>query len=166
MMNEFPQGYKIAFHEIGKTGTVGMNGSEYLEHILGMGISESSFIPVQPISQHRIWQEIKGYAKGAADEAIARVHQKDAGFNLDKGSWTNDRDWVKGYEDVMNPIAKLSVLFHEKYDARKIDKESLKYRKALLYLLLAQSSDFRYWGQGLWTEYAKEICRRGVEALL
>ena len=33
------------------------------------------------------------------------------------------------------------------------------------YLLLSQTSCFRYWGEGIWTEYAKEICRRGMEAL-
>ncbi len=39
------------------------------------------------------------------------------------------------------------------------------YKKALLYLLLSQTSCFRYWGTGVWTDYAKEICRRGMEAL-
>jgi hypothetical protein len=72
---------------------------------------------------------------------------------------------VKGYEDVLDPIKKLSVEFHKKFDSKDTDKDSAKYKKALLYLLLSQSSDFRYWGQGIWTEYAKEICRRGMEAL-
>jgi hypothetical protein len=35
----------------------------------------------------------------------------------------------------------------------------------VLYLLLSQTSFFRYWGEEIWTEYAKEICRRGMEAL-
>ena len=35
----------------------------------------------------------------------------------------------------------------------------------VLYLLLSQTSYFLYWGEGSWTEYAKEICRRGMEAL-
>lgn len=40
-----------------------------------------------------------------------------------------------------------------------------RYRQALLYNLLLQTSCFRYWGQGAWTDYANEIFRRG-EAIL
>ena len=165
MMNEFPPAYKIAFGEIGIVGTVAMNGSEYLEFLRREGIEEKSFTPVQPISQHRIWQHVTEYKPGACDEAIKIVHEKDSNFNLDRGSWTNDRNWVKGYENVMHPISKLSVEFHRKFDSKSVDPEDPKYREALLYLLISQSSDFRYWGTGLWTEYAAEICRRGMEAV-
>lgn len=165
MMNEFPQAYTSAFKEIGMEAVVAMNGSEYFECVKRSGIHEKSFIPVQPISQHRIWEQITSYSHGASDIAIQKIHEKDKGFNLERGSWTNDRNWVKGYENVLDPINKLSVMFHQKFDDRKIDLNSPKYRKALLYLLLSQSSDFRYWGTGIWTDYAKEICRRGMEAL-
>jgi hypothetical protein len=30
-----------------------------------------------------------------------------------------------------------------------------------LYNLLLQTSCFRYWGQGAWTDYARELYRRG-----
>jgi len=165
MMNEFPAGFKNAYAEIGTEGVVAMNGSEYLEFIEKEGIKEKSFATVQPISQHRIWQEVKDYKPGACDEAIKRIKEKDAGFNLDRGSWTNDKNWVKGYEDVLDPINKLSVAFHKKFDNKKTAKSSHSYKEALLYLLLSQTSCFRYWGEGIWTEYAKEICRRGMEAL-
>lgn len=165
MMNEFPPAYKIAFQEIGIAGTVAMNGSEYLEFIKRCGIDEKQFTPIQPISQHRVWDNMTSHGPGACDEAIKKVHEKDSNFNLDKGSWTNDKNWVKGYENVLDPIKKLSVAFHKKFDKKEADKNSLKYRKALLYLLLSQSSDFRYWGQGIWTDYASEICRRGMRAL-
>ncbi len=165
MMNEFPPAYKQAFQEIGIVGTVAMNGSEYLEFMKRAGIDENQYTPVQPISQHRIWEHVTEYFEHASDKAIEKVHAKDPNFNLDKGSWTNDKNWVKGYEDVLDPIKKLSVEFHKKFDAKGTDTASAKYKKALLYLLLSQSSDFRYWGQGIWTEYAKEICRRGMEAL-
>ena len=165
MMNEFPAGFKNAFAEIGTEGVVAMNGSEYLEFIEKEGMKEKSFATVQPISQHRIWQEVKDYKPGACDEAIKRIKEKDAGFNLDKGSWTNDKNWVKGYENVLDPINKLSVAFHKKFDDKKTAGTGRHYKEALLYLLLSQTSCFRYWGEGIWTEYAKEICRRGMEAL-
>jgi hypothetical protein len=31
--------------------------------------------------------------------------------------------------------------------------------------LLLETSCFRYWGQGTWTDYARELHRRGVGAL-
>jgi len=165
MMNEFPPSYKQAFQEIGIAGTVAMNGSEYLEFMRRCGADEKQYTPVQPISQHRIWDNVTAHGKGACDEAIKKIHEKDPNFNLDKGSWTNDRNWVKGYENILDPIEKLSVMFHKKFDKKGLGTENLKYKKALLYLLLSQSSDFRYWGQGIWTDYANEICRRGMEAI-
>jgi len=40
-----------------------------------------------------------------------------------------------------------------------------RYRNALLHLLCAQTSCFRYWGQGLWTDYGRELCRRTNDIL-
>jgi hypothetical protein len=37
--------------------------------------------------------------------------------------------------------------------------------EALLYVMLVETSCFRYWGQGTWTDYARELYRRG-EALV
>ncbi len=165
MMNEFPPCYNQAFNEIGTEGVVGMNGSEYLEFVKKAGANEKDFIPVQPIGQHRIWEQVKSFGPGAVDKAIAKVHEMDRNFNLDKGSWTNDRSWVKGYEDVLDPVNKLSAAFHAKVGDGKKPADTKKYREALLYLLLSQTSCFRYWGTGLWTDYAKEICRRGMLAL-
>ena len=108
---------------------------------------------------------MKKFGPGACDEAIARIKQKDAGFNLDKGSWTNDKSWIKGYESVLDPINKLSVAFHEKFDSKKEPWTNAYYQEALTYLLVSQTSCFRYWGTGMWTDYAQEICRRGMNVL-
>jgi hypothetical protein len=43
--------------------------------------------------------------------------------------------------------------------------KSPRYQEALLYVLLLETSCFRYWGQGTWTDYAREIYRRG-EAII
>ncbi len=165
MMNEFPPAYNRAFGEIGTEGVVAMNGSEYLEFLGQAGLDEKSFIPVQPVSQHRIWEHVKGNVPGAVDAAIKKVYEQDQSFNLDKGSWTSDKNWVKGYEDVLDPMNKLSAAFHDKFDNKNIDTQNPSYREALLYLLLSQTSCFRYWGEGVWTDYAREICRRGMAAL-
>jgi hypothetical protein len=39
------------------------------------------------------------------------------------------------------------------------------YQNALLHLLLLETSCFRYWGQGTWTDYARELFRRGLAGI-
>jgi hypothetical protein len=165
MMNEFPPMYIRSIQSIGTEGTVALNGSEYLEFLQEDGVNPADFIPVQPISQHRIWERVKKFEEQAVNKAIQELQKTDPSFNLDKGSWTSDRNWVKGYDHVLDPINQLSAAFHEKFDQKNADKTSHSYQEALLYLLLSQTSCFRYWGQGVWTDYAKELCRRGMEAL-
>ncbi len=166
MMNEFPPAYRIAYNQIGRQGTVGMNGSEYLEFIKKeSGLKESEFLPVQPIAQHCIWEFVKNCGPNAVDQIIDKVKQKYPRFNLDRASWTNHISWVQGYENVLDPMNQLSAAFHQKFDNHPQGRNSQSYKEALLYLLLSQTSCFRYWGQGLWTEYAKEICHRGMESV-
>lgn len=102
-------------------------------------------------------------------KAISELKTKDHKFHMDGGSWTNDLSWVRGYESVLGPMAQLSALFHQKYDPL-VEKDpsvvnTKQYQQALLYNLLLQTSCFRYWGQGTWTDYAQELFRRGKEAL-
>ncbi|MCJ7685794.1 MAG: hypothetical protein MUO68_16050, partial [Desulfobacteraceae bacterium] len=165
MMNEFARDFMRTYGEMDRERTVPLNGSEYLEFIKRIGVSDSDFMPVQPISQKRIWDSMDGFCGGAADRAIEKLKSKDPAFNLDKASWTNNMSWVRGYEDVLDPINKLSVEFHRRFDKRSVDSKNSDYKKALLYLLLSQTSCFRYWGSGIWTEYAKEVCRRAMEVL-
>lgn len=165
MMNEFPDAYKKVFGEVTGEGTVGMNGSELLEFTNAMGLDEKDFSAVQPIGQNRIWNCIDGDDPGAIDRAIEKVREQDPGFNLDMASWTNDKNWVEGYEDVLSPIHQLSAAFHQRFDGADIDRNRPVYKEALLYLLLSQTSCFRYWGGGRWTDYAKEICRRGMDVI-
>jgi len=165
MMNEFTPMYTQGIQSLGTEGTVALNGSEYLEFLQAEGLGPADFEPVQPVLQHRIWQKIKKFEPQAVNKAIEELHKSDSSFNLDKGSWTSDRNWVKGYENVLDPINQLSAAFHEKFDQKNTDKTSRPYQEALLYLLLSQTSCFRYWGVGIWTDYAKELCRRGMEAV-
>jgi hypothetical protein len=88
---------------------------------------------------------------------------------MDGASWTNDLSWVAGYENVLEPMNQLSAAFHQKYDPLVQQDPSVTrqpdYQQALLYNLLLQTSCFRYWGQGVWTDYAREIFRRGQSVL-
>ena len=38
-----------------------------------------------------------------------------------------------------------------------------RYRNALFHLLSAETSCYRYWGAGIWTDYGSELCRRVSE---
>jgi hypothetical protein len=164
MMNEFPSAYERAFDELGAGSVTAMNGTEYLEALAALGVGEEAFAPVQPVSQHRIWAELPAPGVGAADRAIARLRERDPSFHLDRASWTNERSWVDGYKDVMDPVQRLSARFHERWDDAGAGDDPA-YRRSLLHLLLSQTSCFRYWGHGFWTDIAQEICRRGLESL-
>jgi hypothetical protein len=59
----------------------------------------------------------------------------------------------------------VSALFAEKVLNKKVPTSDPRFRNALYYLLLTQTSCYRYWGTGLWTDYARELCRRATDIL-
>jgi len=79
---------------------------------------------------------------------------------MEGGSWTSSISWVKGYDSVLGPMERASSHFFEKVLEPGISSNEPRYRNALFHLLCSQTSCYRYWGQGLWTDYGKELCRR------
>ncbi len=176
MMNEFPRDFQPVWYEIKEngrstTGVVGLNGTEYIELIEATGVSPNDYPAIQAVQQHKIWQKIdpSQASPEAVEGAIAELKETDHQFHMDGASWTNDLSWVRGYENVLGPMNQLSAAFHQKFDPLVQQDPSVTqredYQQALLYNLLLQTSCFRYWGQGAWTDYAREIYRRG-EAVL
>jgi hypothetical protein len=165
MMNEFPPCYRQTVARFGTEGVVNVNGTEYLELIRQAGVTEQMLPSIQPLHQKQVLQRITQWEPGAADRAIEEIKRENPGFGMEGGSWTNNISWVRGYENVLTPMNRLSARFHEVMDRNDIDTTSQDYRSALFYLLVSQTSCFRYWGQGAWTDYAREICRRGEEIL-
>jgi hypothetical protein len=172
MMNEFPRDYIRINQEIGaqgggKTGTVPLNGTEYLELIEAAGANPQDYPEIQAVQQHKIWQrvDVNRATPEAVEKAIAELQQIDYRFHMDGASWTNNLSWVQGYENVLEPMNQLSALFHQKYDdlvqKNKDITQRPDYQEALLYTMLVETSCFRYWGQGTWTDYARELYRRG-----
>ncbi|PMB41815.1 glycosyl hydrolase family 57 [Fischerella thermalis CCMEE 5330] len=176
MMNEYPRDFFRVYHEIrdagnNYAGVVALNGTEYLELIAAAGVNCGDYPTCQAVHQHKIWQRVDpdNATPEAVEKVIAELKATDHQFHMDGASWTNNLSWVEGYENVLDPMKKLSVMFHEKYDSL-VQQDPLvtqrpDYQEALLYNLLLQTSCFRYWGQGTWTDYAREIYRRG-EAML
>jgi hypothetical protein len=62
-------------------------------------------------------------------------------------------------------MEKVSSLFYEKAILSGVSTGENRYRNALFHLLTSQTSCYRYWGEGLWTDYGREICRRAQEIL-
>lgn len=176
MMNEFPRDFSPVWHEMkqnggGATGIVGFHGTEYLELLAAAGVSSEDYPICQAVGQHKIWQlvEPNQATPETVQQAIDQLQDSDPHFHMDGASWTNDLSWVKGYENVLKPMNQLSVLFHQKYNSLiqqdpQITQQS-SYQEALLHNLLLQTSCFRYWGQGMWTDYAKEIYQQGKDIL-
>lgn len=174
MMNEFPRDLFRIYHEIrdsgqNQTGTVALHGTEYLELVEAAGVNPEEYPACQAVRQHKIWQRVdpSQVTPAAVKQAIAELQQTDPTFHMDGASWTNHMSWVSGYENVLEPMNQLSADFHKKYDARvqqdPLTTRQSEYQQALLYNLLLQTSCFRYWGQGTWTDYARELYRRGQE---
>ncbi len=166
MMNEFPAKYFEVMRESSATETPAMNVTEYLEHLAAVGIRESDLPPLQPLFQKRIWDRFRpGGGPAKLAETIDELKKEDNRFHMEGGSWTNNISWVRGYEQLLGPMEKASSHFHEKVLKSGIPTHEQRYRKALFHLLCSQSSDFRYWGTGIWTDYGREVCRR-LEVIL
>ncbi|NER39116.1 MAG: glycosyl hydrolase family 57 [Oscillatoria sp. SIO1A7] len=172
MMNEFPDAFKKAWYEMlgeggGKSGTIGLNGTEYLESIEAAGCNPEEYPLCQAVGQHKLWQRVApdNATPEAVGKAIEELKETDHNFHMEGASWTNNISWVAGYENVLEPMNQLSAWFHDRFDPLQQNDAAITqqpgYREALLYNLLLQTSCFRYWGQGAWTDYAREIYRRG-----
>jgi hypothetical protein len=166
MMNDFPPKYKAVMAEASGGPTPPVNVTEYLEYLDHLGIKESDLPAVWPIGQARIWQRFsEGAGPEAMDQVIKDLTREDNRFHMEGGSWTNNISWVRGYDHLLGPMQKASALFAEKVLGRGIAPSDARYRRALYYLLISQTSCFRYWGEGMWTDYGREFCRRATEIL-
>jgi hypothetical protein len=166
MMNEFPPKYLEVIREASGSDVPVVNVSEYLEYLFSLGLTENDFPMIQPIKQKQLWEHFRpGEGSKKLEQTIEELKKADHQFHMDGGSWTNDISWVHGYENVLGPMEKVSSLFNETVLKAEIDPADKRYRSALFHLLASQTSCYRYWGQGLWTDYGREICRR-AEAIL
>lgn len=167
MMNEFPSKYLEVVRESSGGETALMNGTEYLEHLFASGVKREQLPLIQPLFQKRIWER---FTPGDGPERLAAVikdlEREDHRFHMEGGSWTNNISWVRGYENLIGPMEKVSALFYEKAIKAGVSPREHRFRNALFHLMASQTSCYRYWGQGQWTEYGREIVRRAEQILI
>jgi hypothetical protein len=165
-MNEFPAKYIEVVRECFGSETPLINVSEYLDHLFATGVRESDLPSLQPVFQSRIWDRFKpGDGAQKLADVIGQLQQEDSRFQVEGGSWTNNISLVKGYERLVGPMEELNSLFYEKVLKPGVPTGEYRY-KALFHLLVSQTSCYRYWGQGIFVDYGREICRRGSEILI
>jgi hypothetical protein len=166
MMNEFPPKFQEVIRTASGSDVPVVNVTEYLEYLFSLGIRVEDFPTVQPIHQKRIWER---FTPGDGPDKLAKVietlKQEDHRFHMEGGSWTSDISWVRGYDNVLGPMERVSSLFYEKVVKPGMPTDSNAYRSALYHLMASQTSCYRYWGQGQWTDYGIEICRRATDIL-
>lgn len=166
MMNEFPGKFEEAVAAASHGDVPLMNASEYLEHLFNQGVAVGDLPVLQPLFQKKIWEHFNpGDGPEALHKAIEELKAADHQFHMEGGSWTNDLSWVKGYENVLGPMEEASARFNEVVIRPGLATTTPQYRNALYHLLCSQTSCYRYWGQGLWTDYGREICRRTLDIL-
>jgi hypothetical protein len=162
MMNEFPPKFLDVMREASGSEVPPLNVSEYLDYLASIGLTDGDYPAIQPIFQHRLWQR---YPAGSGPEKLAQViaelKEEDGRFHVEGGSWTNNISWVRGYDDILRPMERASALFSEKF-LSKIPPSDQRYRNALFHLLAAETSCYRYWGQGIWTDYGRELAERAI----
>ncbi|MEB3175935.1 MAG: glycosyl hydrolase family 57 [Cyanobacteriota bacterium] len=173
MMNEFPPAFMQANYKVRDSDgtTAALNGTEYLELLDAYGVQPTDYPQIQAQGQAKLWRRVKPSQSSPTqvEAAIAQLQAEDPHFSMTGASWTNNLSWVQGYENVLEPMNRLSAAFHQKFDPLVAQDpgytQNPDYQSALLYLLLLETSCFRYWGQGVWTDYAQELYRRGEAAL-
>src|SRR5437868_8755869 len=166
MMNEFPPKYFEVMRESSGSRTPALNVTEYLERLCSLGINQDQLPIIQPLFQSRIWQRMApGDGPRRLAEVIEQYRKEDSRFHVQGGSWTNNISWVNGYESVLGPMDRASSLFNERMLTPGVDTADSRYRNALFYLLTSETSCYRYWGQGLWTDYGAELARRTINIL-
>ena len=166
MMNEFPSKYLEVMREASGSPTPILNGTEYLERLFATGLTADDLPVIQPLFQNRIWQRMApGDGTERLSAVVADLGREDDRFHMDGGSWTSDISWVRGYDQVLIPMDQASVRFHEVALSGGVSASDSRYRNALLNLLAAETSCYRYWGAGRWTDYGAELARRTNEIL-
>ena len=166
MMNEFPSKYIEVMSEASASQTPPVNITEYLEYLESVGVTEDDFPSIQPAMQKRVMERFpEGAGPDALTNVIEELEKLDHSFHMDGGSWTNNISWIRGYEGVLGPMESASALFVEKVLSQNVSTSDPHYRNALYHLLITQTSCFRYWGEGIWTDYGRELCRRSIEIL-
>ena len=166
MMNEFPPKFMEVMAEASGSNTPAVNVSEYLEYLNSIGVKEDDLPAVQPTMQSRIWEQLPSpTGPEALEKVINELKESDHRFHMEGGSWTSDISWVEGYANVLGPMEAVSAKFSEKVLKKNISPSDPRFRNALYYLLMSQTSCYRYWGEGLWTDYGRELCRRAEEIL-
>jgi hypothetical protein len=166
MMNEFPPKYLEVVRECSGSRTPILNVTEYLEQLFATGVQPGDLPAIQPLFQHRIWQQLApGDGPDRLAGVIERLRLQDGRFHVEGGSWTNDRSWVRGYDRVLIPMEQASSLFHERVLAPGVPSDDPRSRNALFHLLTAETSCYRYWGEGIWTDYGTELARRTADIL-
>src|SRR6266480_4107050 len=147
--------------ECSGSGTPIMNVTEYLERLESMGVHENDLPVIQPLFQARIWERmVPGDGPERLAEVIKQLRAQDGRFHMEGGSWTNNLSWIQGYDKVLVPMERASSLFHQRITASGIQSFDPRYRNALFHLLTAETSCYRYWGEGIWTDYGTELSRR------
>jgi hypothetical protein len=61
-------------------------------------------------------------------------------------------------------MEKASALFSERV-LDKLPASDPRFQNSLFHLLTAETSCYRYWGEGIWTDYGREIAERAIRII-
>jgi hypothetical protein len=72
-----------------------LNVTQYLEQLFASGIEPGDLPVIQPMFQHRIWQQMTpGDGPGRLAGVVEQLRREDGRFHMEGGSWTLEVDVV------------------------------------------------------------------------
>jgi hypothetical protein len=83
MMHEFPPKYLDVVRECSGSRTPILNVTEYLEQLFASGVQPGDLPVIQPLFQHRIWQELApGDGPGRLANVVEQLRHEDSRFHV------------------------------------------------------------------------------------
>ena len=154
MMNEFPPKYFDVIRECSGTQTPAMNVTEYLERLHGPASARRT-ARVSRSSSPGFGAEWPGDGPDRLADVIEQLKDEDgaSAWKAAAGRMTSP-----GFVATTGagPMDEASSLFDERVLAKGVHRRS-RYRNALFHLLTTETSCYRYWGEGIWTDYGAEL---------
>ena len=159
MMNEFPSKYLEVMREASGSDAPRVNVTEYLEYLFAMGLTEEDLPACSPSAKAHLGSlQTRGGPR--APGAGHRTAQKGRP-PFPHGGRQLDEQYLLGarLRRCAGPDGKGQFAVLRKGVKPNVPTGEQRYRNALFHLLCSQTSCYRYWGQGIWTDYGREICR-------
>jgi len=146
--------------EASDSDTPPINVTEYLEHLDAAGVNAETSPDSTRLSKSGSGRGLLIAGLNPYGRPSINCGARTVSFMSRGGVWTGDRSWVRGYENVLGPNGSGERrAFSEAVSRGTMFRSALS--QGVYYLLVSQTSCFRYWGEGIWPDYGRKLLPDG-----